>query len=123
MSWISRSSILFFKYVEAMEILCGVMMLPRRLKIRYAWYYCLRWFLWDLLAKDSVYVSPASGAVGQLVGQFAKILGRYVGGSSGTEEKVGLLKNKLGFDEAFNFKEVQNLDAALERYFTSGIDI
>lgn len=37
---------------------------------------------------ETVYVSAASGAVGQLVGQFAKILGCYVVGSSGSEEKV-----------------------------------
>ncbi|PIA29589.1 hypothetical protein AQUCO_05800017v1 [Aquilegia coerulea] len=37
--------------------------------------------------------------------------------------KVNLLKNKLGFDEAFNYKEEQDLDAALKRYFPAGIDI
>ena len=30
-------------------------------------------------------------------------------------EKVKLLKNKLGFDEAFNYKEEPDLDAALKR--------
>ena len=37
---------------------------------------------------EYVYVSSASGAVGQLVGQFAKLLGCYVVGSAGTKEKV-----------------------------------
>ncbi|KAK2990321.1 hypothetical protein RJ640_003593 [Escallonia rubra] len=72
---------------------------------------------------ESVFVSAASGAVGQLVGQFAKLLGCYVVGSAGTKEKVDLLKNKFGFDEAFNYKEEKDLDAALKRYFPSGIDI
>ncbi|KAE9611170.1 putative oxidoreductase [Lupinus albus] len=36
---------------------------------------------------------------------------------------VDLLKNKFGFDEAFNYKEEPNLDAALKRYFPEGIDI
>ncbi|KAF5942261.1 hypothetical protein HYC85_019903 [Camellia sinensis] len=71
---------------------------------------------------EYVFVSAASGAVGQLVGQFAKLLGCYVVGSAGTKEKVDLLKNKFGFDEAFNYKE-EVLEAALKRYFPNGIDI
>ncbi|PRQ55507.1 putative oxidoreductase [Rosa chinensis] len=65
---------------------------------------------------ETVYVSAASGAVGQLVGQFAKLMGCYVARSAGSKEKVDLLKNKFGFDEAFNYKEESNLDAALKRY-------
>ncbi|KAL7209027.1 hypothetical protein ACSBR1_030720 [Camellia fascicularis] len=68
-------------------------------------------------------ILAASGAVGQLVGQFAKLLGCYVVGSAGTKEKVDLLKNKFGFDEAFNYKEEKDLEAALKRYFPNGIDI
>ncbi|XP_059655599.1 2-alkenal reductase (NADP(+)-dependent)-like isoform X2 [Cornus florida] len=65
----------------------------------------------------------ASGAVGQLVGQFAKLMGCYVVGSAGSKEKVDLLKNKFRFDEAFNYKEEHDLDAALKRYCPEGIDI
>ncbi|XP_042022240.1 (+)-pulegone reductase-like [Salvia splendens] len=72
---------------------------------------------------ETVFVSAASGAVGQLVGQFAKIAGCYVVGSPGSKEKVDLLKNKFGFDEAFNYKEEQDYNAALKRYFPDGIDI
>ncbi|XP_047963287.1 2-alkenal reductase (NADP(+)-dependent)-like [Salvia hispanica] len=72
---------------------------------------------------ETVYVSAASGAVGQLVGQFAKTAGCYVVGSAGSKEKVDLLKNKFGFDEAFNYKEEQDYNAALKRYFPDGIDI
>ncbi|XP_023750973.1 2-alkenal reductase (NADP(+)-dependent) [Lactuca sativa] len=72
---------------------------------------------------EYVFVSAASGAVGQLVGQFAKLTGCYVVGTAGTKEKVELLKTKFGFDEAFNYKEEPNLDAALKRYFPEGIDI
>ncbi|KAF3684092.1 2-alkenal reductase (NADP(+)-dependent) [Capsicum annuum] len=72
---------------------------------------------------ETVFVSAASGAVGQLVGQFAKILGCYVVGSAGSKEKVDLLKSKFGFDEAFNYKEEQDFAAALKRYFPDGIDI
>ncbi|XP_045792165.1 NADP-dependent alkenal double bond reductase P2-like [Trifolium pratense] len=59
---------------------------------------------------ENVFVSAASGAVGQLVGQFAKLQGFYVVGSAGSKEK-----NKFGYDEAINYKEEQDLDAALKR--------
>ncbi|XP_061368016.1 2-alkenal reductase (NADP(+)-dependent)-like [Gastrolobium bilobum] len=71
---------------------------------------------------ECVFISTASGAVGQLAGQFAKLLGCYVVGSAGSQEKVDLIKNKLGFDDAFNYKEEPDLDAALKRYFPEGID-
>lgn len=37
---------------------------------------------------EYVFVSSAFGAVGQLVGQLAKLLGCYVVGSAGSKEKV-----------------------------------
>ncbi|KAF0888816.1 hypothetical protein E2562_017810 [Oryza meyeriana var. granulata] len=64
---------------------------------------------------DYVFVSAASGAVGQIVGQLAKITGCYVVGSAGSDEKVNLLKTKFGFDDAFNYKKEPDLDAVLKR--------
>uniref|UniRef100_A0A0D9XXX2 Enoyl reductase (ER) domain-containing protein n=1 Tax=Leersia perrieri TaxID=77586 RepID=A0A0D9XXX2_9ORYZ len=72
---------------------------------------------------DYVFVSAASGAVGQIVGQLAKITGCHVVGSAGSDEKVNLLKTKFGFNDAFNYKKEQDLNAALMRYFPEGIDI
>ncbi|KAL6870783.1 hypothetical protein ACP4OV_014631 [Aristida adscensionis] len=72
---------------------------------------------------DKVFVSAASGAVGQIVGQLAKITGCYVVGSAGSDEKVNLLKSKFGFDDAFNYKNVLDLNATLKRCFPDGIDI
>ena len=40
---------------------------------------------------EYVYISSASGAVGQLVGQFAKLSGCYVVGSASSKEKASLL--------------------------------
>ena len=37
---------------------------------------------------EIVFISAASGAVGQLVGQFAKLFGCYVVGSAGSQDKV-----------------------------------
>ncbi|ONI14101.1 hypothetical protein PRUPE_4G262100 [Prunus persica] len=39
------------------------------------------------------------------------------------QTQVDLLKNELGFDEAFNYKEEADLNAAFKRYFPEGIDI
>ncbi|XP_015698837.1 2-alkenal reductase (NADP(+)-dependent)-like [Oryza brachyantha] len=72
---------------------------------------------------EHVFVSSASGAVGQLVGQLAKITGCHVVGSAGSDEKVNLLKTKFGLDDAFNYKKELDLDTALKRYFPEGIDI
>ncbi|KAJ4964312.1 hypothetical protein NE237_024251 [Protea cynaroides] len=44
----------------------------------------------------------------------------FISAASGA---VDLLKNKFGFDAAFNYKEEHDLDAALKRYFPEGIDI
>jgi NADPH-dependent curcumin reductase CurA len=72
---------------------------------------------------EAVFVSAASGAVGQLVGQFAKLAGCRVVGSAGSTEKIELLKARFGFDDAFNYKEEPDLAAALARCFPEGIDI
>ncbi|KAL5836130.1 hypothetical protein ACOSQ4_015627 [Xanthoceras sorbifolium] len=72
---------------------------------------------------EKMFVSAASGSVGNLVGQYAKLFGCYVVGSTGSNKKVALLKKKLGFDEAFNYKEEIDLKATLKRYFPDGIDI
>ncbi|GFP78684.1 2-alkenal reductase (NADP(+)-dependent) [Phtheirospermum japonicum] len=71
---------------------------------------------------EVVYVSSAAGGVGHLVGQFAKMLGCYVVGSASTNEKVDVLKTKLGFDDAFNYKQ-GDLRSNLNKCFPKGIDI
>ncbi|GMQ07017.1 hypothetical protein CsSME_00051392 [Camellia sinensis var. sinensis] len=72
---------------------------------------------------ERVFVSAASGSVGNLVGQYAKLFGCYVVGCAGTKQKMELLKEKLGFDDAFNYKEETDLKSTLKRYFPDGIDI
>ncbi len=55
---------------------------------------------------DAVFVSGASGAVGSLVGQIARLRGASrVVGSAGSAEKVAYLTGQLGFDAAFNYKD------------------
>ena len=72
---------------------------------------------------DTVFVSAASGAVGSIACQVAKIKGCYVVGSTGSEEKVAWLVNEAGIDEAFNYKNVDDLATELKRYCPKGIDI
>eukprot|EP01065_Artemidia_motanka_P053039 TRINITY_DN9744_c0_g1_i1.p2 TRINITY_DN9744_c0_g1~~TRINITY_DN9744_c0_g1_i1.p2 ORF type:complete len:516 (+),score=213.17 TRINITY_DN9744_c0_g1_i1:58-1605(+) len=61
---------------------------------------------------EVLFVSAASGAVGQLVGQIAKKVYKCtVIGSAGGPEKCALLKEKFGFDHAIDYKSVKDADA------------
>lgn len=72
---------------------------------------------------DTVFVSGAAGAVGTAVGQIAKQLGASrVIGSAGSAEKVALLTQKYGYDEAFNYKEV-NVREQLPVSAPGGVDV
>jgi NADPH-dependent curcumin reductase CurA len=72
---------------------------------------------------ETVFVSAASGAVGSIVCQIAKIKGCRVVGSAGSSEKVSWLLDVAGVDAAFNYKEVQNLSHELGKHCPKGIDI
>ena len=71
---------------------------------------------------ETIFISAASGAVGQLVGQLAKHEGLTVIGSVGSDEKLDFIKKELGFDEGFNYKKEKPSDA-LTRLAPKGIDI
>jgi NADPH-dependent curcumin reductase CurA len=72
---------------------------------------------------DNVFVSAASGAVGSVVGQLAKIHGCRVAGSAGSDEKVALLTDEFGYDGAFNYKTSKDLSASLREVLPKGIDV
>lgn len=72
---------------------------------------------------ETVFVSGAAGAVGSVVGQIAKIKGCRVVGTAGTDEKIAYLLDELGFDAAFNYKNVTDYYAELEKLFPDGIDV
>jgi len=74
------------------------------------------------IAGDTVVVSAASGAVGQIAGQIAKIMGCRVIGTAGTNEKVQFIVDELGFDVGINYK-TENVGASLNSACTDGIDI
>ncbi|KAL4742173.1 hypothetical protein BDV11DRAFT_30210 [Aspergillus similis] len=71
---------------------------------------------------ETIFVSAASGAVGQLVGQLAKHEGLKVIGSVGSDEKLNYIIKDLGFDGGFNYKKEKPADA-LARLAPNGIDI
>ena len=71
---------------------------------------------------ETVFVSAAAGAVGSIVGQIARIKGCRAVGSAGSDEKVSLLTNELGFDAAFNYK-TSDLEEALGKTCPDGIDV
>ena len=53
---------------------------------------------------DTVVVSAASGAVGAVVGQLAKIAGCRVVGIAGTQQKIDYIVDELGFDSGVSYK-------------------
>ncbi len=73
-------------------------------------------------AGETVVVSAASGAVGSIVGQIAKIKGCHVVGIAGGADKCRYVTNDLGFDACVDYK-VGNLASALKAACPKGIDV
>ena len=71
---------------------------------------------------ETVFVSAAAGAVGSVVGQLARINGCRSVGSAGSREKVDFMTEELGFDAAFNYREV-DLSQALREHCPDRIDV
>ncbi|MCM4152393.1 NADP-dependent oxidoreductase [Arenibacter sp. N53] len=74
-------------------------------------------------AGETLVVSGAAGAVGSIVGQIGKILGLYVVGIAGTDEKVEMLTAKFGFDHAINYNTTDDMRAALRTACPDGVDV
>jgi len=72
---------------------------------------------------ETIVVSAASGAVGQVVGQIGKIMGCRVVGVAGGAKKCAFVKDELGFDACVDYKAGNDLDAALRAACPNGIDI
>jgi len=71
---------------------------------------------------ETAFVSSATGAVGQVVGQLAKRAGARVVGSGGTDAKVAHAVDRLGYDAAFNYRDRSPRDA-LREHCPDGIDV
>ena len=72
-------------------------------------------------AGETVVVSAASGAVGQVVGQIAKIRGCKVVGIAGGPAKCEFVVKELGFDACLDHRG--DLDAQLDAAAPDGIDV
>ncbi|MEP6516896.1 NADP-dependent oxidoreductase [Microcoleus vaginatus] len=73
-------------------------------------------------AGETVVVSAASGAVGSVVGQIAKIKGCRAVGVAGSEDKSDYVVKELGFDACIN-RKTQDLSSALKAACPNGIDV
>nr|WP_263326401.1 NADP-dependent oxidoreductase [Neobacillus sp. Marseille-Q6967] len=72
---------------------------------------------------ETVVVSGASGAVGTIVGQIAKLKGCRVVGIAGGDDKCSYLTEELGFDAAINYKTTDNLRKSLKEACPNGVDV
>ena len=73
-------------------------------------------------AGETVVVSAASGAVGSIVGQIAKIKGCRVVGIAGGPDKCRYVTSELGFDACVDYKG-GHLAADLKQACPQGIDV
>jgi NADPH-dependent curcumin reductase CurA len=74
------------------------------------------------LSGETVVVSAASGAVGSVVGQLAKVRGCRAVGIAGSAEKCRYVVEELGFDACINYK-TDDLVPALKAACPNRIDI
>jgi NADPH-dependent curcumin reductase CurA len=72
-------------------------------------------------AGETVVVSAASGAVGSVVGQLAKLKGCRAVGIAGGKAKCDYVANQLGFDACVDYK-AGKLDEQLKAAVPNGID-
>ena len=76
-------------------------------------------------AGETVLVSAASGAVGSVVGQLAKMSGCRTVGIAGGPEKCAYVREELGYDACLDHRElndVRAMTAALKEAAPNGID-
>jgi hypothetical protein len=73
-------------------------------------------------AGETVFVSGASGGIGSLAGQIARLAGARAIGSAGTDEKARWLVDELGFAASYNYR-TEDPDQALARLAPDGLDV
>jgi len=73
-------------------------------------------------AGETVVVAAASGAVGSVVGQIAKIKGCRAVGVAGSQQKCDFVRNSLGFDDCVNHRS-EKFAEELRLACPKGIDV
>lgn len=72
---------------------------------------------------ETVVVSGAAGSVGSIVAQIAKIKGCTVVGIAGSPKKIDYLENELGVDKGINYKQTEDMQAAIKQACPDGVDV
>jgi NADPH-dependent curcumin reductase CurA len=72
---------------------------------------------------ETVVVSAASGAVGQIVGQLAKIAGCRAIGIAGGPRKCAYVRDELGLDACIDYRAEGDLAAAVKAACPNGVDV
>jgi NADPH-dependent curcumin reductase CurA len=73
-------------------------------------------------AGETAFVSAATGAVGQVAGQLAKLAGARVVGCASDEAKCQWAVREAGYDACFNHKTERDVGAVLDKLCPQGID-
>jgi hypothetical protein len=73
-------------------------------------------------AGETVFVSAATGAVGQVAGQLAKLAGAKVVGCAGDDDKCVWAVREAGYDACFNHRSERDYGAVLDKLCPQGID-
>lgn len=77
----------------------------------------------QLKATDTVVVSGAAGSVGSIAAQIAKAKGCTVIGIAGSVRKIDYLENELGLDKGINYKQTDDMTAAIKQACPDGVDV
>jgi NADPH-dependent curcumin reductase len=72
---------------------------------------------------ETVVVSAASGAVGQVVGQLAKLAGCRAVGIAGGAKKCAFVTETLGLHHCIDYKSTKDLQAAIRTACPNGVDV
>ncbi|MDE4453823.1 NADP-dependent oxidoreductase [Psychrobacter sp. DAB_AL62B] len=72
---------------------------------------------------ETVVVSGAAGSVGSIAAQIAKIKDCKVIGIAGSAQKIAFLENDLGLDKGINYKQVDDMEAAIKDACPNGVDV
>lgn len=74
------------------------------------------------LPGDLVLISAAAGAVGQVAGQLAKLMGCRVIGVAGSQDKLDWCRH-LGYDDVINYRNAPNLTQSIRTSAPTGINV
>lgn len=72
---------------------------------------------------ETLFVSAASGAVGQVACQLGRLQGARVVGSAGTDAKCAFVRERCGADTVFNYRDAASPLEGISRACPDGIDV